>query len=272
MIGQLRIIKGIDQFVKNSSNRFIIIVGEKGCGKKVATNHLAKSLKASLVVNEIKVDSVRDCIKTAYTQIYKIVYAFYDVDKMSLQAKNSFLKITEEPPKKAYVVLTVTNKFNLPATLHSRATIFDMQDYSEEQLLEYQEKTKSYTIEETKQLLEICTLPGDFDYFQTTDINTFYEFVHLVVENIADVSGANAFKITQKIKTKIDGEGFEAYLFLKVVAKLFLKKVLTENNNCDYQAWKITSIAKHDLSINGINKQFLIDKWILDVRDIFLGD
>jgi replication-associated recombination protein RarA len=268
MIGQKYVLNQIDKFVGTSGNRFIIIIGRAGSGKKQMANYIAKKLNANLIVNDNKIDTVRECIKTSYTQTEKIIYAFYDADKMSNGAKNSLLKITEEPPKKAYFILTVADRWTLPKTLISRASVFHMQWYSSDNLIEYAKTVKDFDDEELGLIATLCDVPGQVNLLAETDVKLFNEFVNLVVDNIAEVSGANAFKISQKLKLKEDGEGFDVRFFLQTVAKLFIKKI----GKKDYVAWRLTAKAINELNVTGINKQFLIDRWILDIRDNFLED
>lgn len=268
MIGQQQLLDEIDKFVASSDNRFIIICGVEGSGKKQVMKYLARQLKAELTPNENKVDSVRQCIKTCYSQTNRIIYAFYDVDKMSFGAKNSLLKITEEPPKKAFFGLTVTNRWTVPATLLSRATVFNMQHYTTAEIADYANSLKAFTIDELEVITQFCKVPGEVKLLAQNSIKDFNEFADLVFNNIAEVSGANAFKISQKLKLKADGVGYDIKFFLRVMANLFINNIDKKN----YSAWKLTVKALNELGVTGINKQFLIDRWILDIRDNFLED
>ena len=41
----------------------------------------------------------------AYKQTERIIYLIQNADKMSLNAKNSLLKLVEEPPQQAYIIM-----------------------------------------------------------------------------------------------------------------------------------------------------------------------
>jgi hypothetical protein len=81
----------------------------------------------------------------------------------------------------------------------------------------------------------------------------------LVVDNVADVTIANAFKISEKIAIKEDSEKYDL--------KLFWKAFMNECIDRDKPKWAlITSQCMRELAVNGINKQMLFDKWVMILR------
>lgn len=267
MIGQKNLIKLIDNISTDCTSRLFIIIGEKGSGKKLIAKRIVKNLNANLSEVDNKIDSVRYCIETAYKQNDQTCYCFYDVDKMSIGAKNSLLKVTEEPPNKAYFILTVTSDQFLPKTLLSRGMVFRIENYTKDELIDYYVNIKLKK-ERLDEVIYLCNTPGDIELMIENSVVDFINFIYLVYENIAEVSGANAFKITNRIKIKDDDKGFDSYLFLKCMKKMFLKSV----NKSMIEAWRVTEKSFHDLTLTGINKSFLIDRWILDVRDCFYSE
>ena len=150
MIGQERLLTRIDKMIEAGFPRFTIICGNKQSGRKTIARRIAKALGAYLINSSIKVDDVREIIDLAYKQTEPIVYLLADVDKMSPAAKNALLKITEEPPRKAYFIMTLQDINNTLATLKSRATVLNIDPYTPADLMKYAED-KEYKLTKEEQ-------------------------------------------------------------------------------------------------------------------------
>lgn len=142
MIGQERLLNRIDKMIGAGFPRFTIICGNKNSGRKMIANKIAKGLNAHLINSSIKVDDVREIIDLSYKQSEPTVYLLADVDKMSPAAKNALLKITEEPPRKAYFIMTLQDINNTLGTLKSRGTVLNIDPYTPDNLLDYAEANK----------------------------------------------------------------------------------------------------------------------------------
>ena len=125
MIGQ-RVLRDriTGQIIKGRFPRFSIIIGEKGSGKKTLATEIRHQLFANEVVTDTKVDSIREIIELAYKVNDTTVYIIPDCDNMSSAAANALLKVTEEPPKNAYFILTCENEENLLQTIRSRGVTY----------------------------------------------------------------------------------------------------------------------------------------------------
>ncbi|MBQ4560994.1 MAG: hypothetical protein IJA55_01530 [Clostridia bacterium] len=64
-------------------------------------------------------------------------YIIRDADKMTVQAQNALLKILEEPPSFVIFVLICENENLLLPTIRSRACVFRMQRFEDEELARY---------------------------------------------------------------------------------------------------------------------------------------
>ena len=108
MIGQKRLKEELNHIWNEGGlPRFMIIAGMKGQGKKTFAKEIAKSLSYNIAEIDTKIDSIRSMIETAYSQTSPIIYLITDADDMSLGAKNSLLKVIEEPPQQAYFIMTL---------------------------------------------------------------------------------------------------------------------------------------------------------------------
>lgn len=270
MIGQERLLNRIDKMIGAGFPRFTIICGNKNSGRKMIANKIAKGLNAHLINSSIKVDDVREIIDLSYKQSEPTVYLLADVDKMSPAAKNALLKITEEPPRKAYFIMTLQDINNTLGTLKSRGTVLNIDPYTPDNLLDYAEANKYELTEEEQEIVSnICTVPGEVDLVVRYNISEFYDFVKTVIQSIGVVNGANAFKIGQRLSYKEDDGGWDIALFMRAIMYLCRKKMDTEPLPQYRDSIRVTSKYLSQLSITGINKPSTIDMWILEMRGIW---
>ena len=68
-------------------------------------------------------------IELAYKQTEPIIYLIQDADKMSLGAKNSLLKVIEEPPQQAYFIMELQQIENTLDTIKSRCQEIKLDSY-----------------------------------------------------------------------------------------------------------------------------------------------
>ena len=271
MIGQHLLLSKIDKLAAYQSlPRFIILCGPKHSGKHLIAKHIAKKLNATLVDSGIKVDEIRETISLAYKQSQPTVYLLADADKMSPAAKNAILKVTEEPPRKAYFIMTLVDLNNTLATLRSRGTVLTMDIYTPDQILEYA-TTKGYnfTEDERQTVMGLCTTPGEVDKLASYNVAEFYQFVETVADNIGKVNGANAFKIGSRLSYKEEDEGYDATLFLRALASVYLNGVQSSPLRT---VLSIQAISKYlaEMNITGINKSATMDMLILELRGIWM--
>ncbi len=266
MIGQKNLIKLINEI--EPFPRFIILTGARGSGKKLLAGEIAKRLKAITVTSDIKIDSIREIINCAYQVSAPVVYLIADVDRMSTQAKNVLLTVTEEPPERAYFVVTVENINTILPTLKSRAIIFNMGEYSADEKCQYiEQKHSNLALREVDIVKEVCDTFYEIDLIVEYGVDEFVDYCELVVDKVDNINLANAFKIGQKLKFKEDDKtGYDLQLFFKTVLKLY-RQELRKSFKKDI-ANRIMITCKHmsELNIVGVNKSAVIDAWIMAMQ------
>lgn len=285
MIGQHNLQSRIEQLIENGTfPRFSILVGPKGSGKKTLAHELERLFNNWRVISDhvnvyelpdVKIDTIRDIITQSYKQVMTMLYIIPDADNMSNAAKNALLKVTEEPPNEAYFIMTLEDENNTLETIRSRGTVFHMDRYTPDEIEEFYRKRfclSETTIElERKELSivrDLCETPGDVESIMKQDATNFYDYVQLVVDNIAEVSLANAFKIPSKVALKEGAEGYDLRLFWKAFMKICLQDDVVYGTRAE--AVYITSKYLQKLRIKGINKQMLMDCWLIEIRDLYL--
>ena len=290
MVGQTQLQSRIEQLIENGTfPRFSILVGPKGSGKKTLANWVRRcmgrnELTISYEATDVKIDTIREIIQRSYKVVNPTIYIIPDADNMSNAAKNALLKVTEEPPNSAYFIMTLEDENNTLETIRSRGTVFHMDRYTPDEIFEYYWSLEGSNLmphgmpNDAELVRELCETPGDVQILVKMGVQEFYDYVKLVVDNIADVQLANSFKIPSKVALKDDAEGYDLRLFWRAFIKICMERSfddiedkIEEANHTTRMilAAQRTSAHLTSLRVKGINKQMLIDNWIISIRSIF---
>jgi len=269
MIGQISLRNNLKDIVESGKfPRFVILTGPKGSGKKLICEEIAHYLGVdNVIMCGIKVEDIRDIIDAAYRVTTTTVYVVADADNMSLAAKNAMLKIMEEPPNNAYFIMTINDLSQTLETIRSRGTVFRMNNYTPSELLEY--AGDKITNDEKVIIANVCETPLEVDTIINSGITDFYDYVKLVVDNIAEVSGSNSFKISQKISFKDDPDKYDLMLFWKSFMQICTERISTDPVRYAIGV-RTTSKYLQQLFITGINKQSVFDMWLLEIRSFWM--
>lgn len=281
ILGQDKLLMDIDKLIESSMfPRYSIIVGVKGSGKFEISKYIANKLGARFVLIEPKIDAVRECIKLAYEQVEPTLYFIPRTDKMSIGAKNALLKVTEEPPQKAYFVMGLYDKQNNLSTLLSRGTVFEIGSYTQETLRKYYNENLSDNNREVESVIPYCMTIGDVITLvnENVDAKQLKSLCTKVVNSISQASGSNALKITQSLRYKTyeeEPDKFDINIFMngvtyELIQKIMDKKVESSNKSLYAKAVVTTSKFKQQLTITGINKLATMDRWILELRKVLM--
>lgn len=265
MIGQVHLLAQIDKLIENKElPRFIVITGKKGSGKKLVAHYITtKSHSSEWILPNIKIDTIRILIHEAYKHINPIVCILQDADTMSNEAQNALLKLAEEPPNNAVIVMTLKDIQNVLRTIQSRAFVLNLEPYTVNELNEY--VMQQYEPNNIYQ--ELCDTPGECDLLHSMGGTKFVDYVDKVVDNIGVVSTANSLKIINELAVDKEGEGYDLTLFFKAVIRRCLN---IEHDKVIYlQIATLTSQTLSQLRIKGINKRMLVTTWILNVRKLW---
>ena len=260
MVGQENLLKTIKTQIENNTfPRFAILVGDKGSGKQTLINEIQNYFDTVYKAPDVKIDTIRELIQNAYTIKTSTLFVIADADDMSANAKNSLLKLCEEPPNNAYVIMTLQDENNTLATIRSRGSIYKMEKYSFKELQNYDNTLPEH-------ILKLCDNIGEIELLKKMGAEDFYNYVELTVNSIAKVSGANAFKIANKIAFKEEDDGYNLKLFWKAFMNICIEK----NDRAYIKVIRATSEALQCLRIRTVNRQMLCDSWILQVRSVLM--
>lgn len=257
MIGQQKLKQKLDK----ATSKFIIFVGPKGSGKKT----IIKEYFDGIYAEDNKIDSIRKLIDMAY-KVRNQYFIIPDADNMSIGAKNALLKVVEEVPGNNCFIMSLEDIDNTLPTIKSRAVVYYMDRYKESEIVEYAKQFTNNDVE-ISIIKDVCSNPGEVQLLCQMGVSLFYEYVEKVLDNISTVSGANSFKIVDKVALKSDEKGYDLRLFWKTFCKLCFERMLEDTKIRYLTGIKITSQYIKQLRKTTLNKKMLMDNWILDIRE-----
>lgn len=273
MLGQTNLLACLHNMAESGEfPRFSLVVGLPGSGKKTLCTTIAKLLGAQRCDIGTGVEDIRNMISLANRVDLPMLYVIGDADKMSVAAENALLKVTEEPPKNAYFVLTVSNINNLLNTIRSRGFTFYMEPYSAKELLAIADECKAVLTDTEQSILRsACATPGDVKTLLSYGVTDFYNYVIKVFNNIDKVSTCNVFKIGQQLRFKeSDTDKYSLELFWSLFSYICIEHFdpIHWADTAKYVAGvTLTNSAISALRITGVNRQALFDMWLLDIRE-----
>ena len=265
VIGQTNLLNTINAYNLESCPRFLLVVGDSGCGKHVIADYISDHLNIITVDTTNAVADVRNIVTEAYIQTEPTLYRFFDIDNMSVQAKNSILKITEEPPRLSYFCMTACNKDNVLPTILSRATVLTIEPYTYSDILEFIDVFGLKLSENNKKILsEIVTNPQHLNLISQYGFKSFLDYCYKIADNISEYDGPEAFKLFNKVTDKTNP--YDTILVLNTLSHIFFEKYLGSGNIGYKNCISLISKYKGQLNISSVNKSYLLDSLLLDIR------
>ena len=261
MIGQKNNINTLIQWRCNKSvPRFIILSGDKGSGRLTLAKVIIKMINAKGIIMGNSIAEVRDTIENAYTITDTTCYIFRNADDMKNEAKNALVKVVEEPPNKAYFIMTVQNIDNMLGTIKSRGTVIKIGPYTRKELL-------SATNDEV--LLNYCSNIGQ-TMEDVENIKNAEYLVNDVFQAFRNKSGTQLLKACTNLRGKqTETDKCDCTLFMRV----FRKNILSLDTSL-LKSISIYHISRcmQELSRNTINKKASVECMLISILDELKGE
>lgn len=264
LVGQTKCISKIASWKERDSfPHFLLVVGDIGSGRNTLSYLFAQELDARVsTVPDVSVGSIRRLISIAYDIDSTMVYLIPNADGMSLAAKNSLLKLTEEPPENAYIILTLESLENTLPTLVSRSQHLILEPYTQAQLS---------MLTSNELISKIADTPGMVSLLESMTEAELSELVNTcdkLINYVDKVSIANALKSAQRLKFKeSDKSNIDIPLFLSALTYVLTTYFQSPEMLTRVSAW-LRAIGKHRplFKRTGVNKKAVYDKLIVDIR------
>lgn len=249
--------------------RTLILSGSRGSGKRKFATYIAKQFGFDVRWVGNKVNDVRDMISDCRSLSKPTMFIFVGADDMSLSAKNSLLKVTEEPPNDAYFVIPLEDVSSTLATIKSRSIEMQMEPYTKEQLRLFVKGE----FPKDNLCLEIANNPGELIELEKVGVDNLVEIVEKVIDNIFDVGCGNALNIAKNIKFKDDDEGYDLGVFWRVLNNRLVYRLyeniqkFTMSQVKEYTDFMlVTQEFLNRLNNPSYNRKMLFDMWVLALR------
>ncbi len=261
MVGQEKLLSQFKELINQKRlPHFIILCGKLGMGKHCLINTLANDLCMEQTIISNSIDSIRGLISTAYNNLLDTFYVIENCDTMSDNAKNALLKLCEETPRTAYIIMLVENLDNILDTLKSRAQIYNLISYSKNELQEFM--TLNNIMDNN--ILDVAICPGDILRLQEENNKNLFIYTKKVVDNLGRVSISNGLKIVKTINTnKTSTNGYDCDLFLNSLENACKQKYIETKDNRFIKFADIILDSKKALSRVSVNKLYELDNIII---------
>ena len=258
----------LKQFISAWDNppKFIIINGEKGTGRNTAIDYICSKFNFEKIEAPVKAEDLRELIAISYQIKEPSFFIIRDGSDMSSACMASLLKVTEEPPVNAYFIIRYSGI--ILDTLKSRSFYYEMLPYKDIEIEQYCKDFNRIDIykEYKKNIYDI----GQAKSFISAPVKDISEYSNLIIEHIGNTSIGNILKITSKLNlTDTISDKWNLYVFLNILENKLLQNLKDTKKDVFFQAIFTIQQLKNNLKTNSINKQCLMDNFLIDLSNMF---
>lgn len=275
MIGQHQAKEQIELFRSGIPPALTIVAGGRASGKKEFTRYMANHFKMQSAIIGNKVADIREMIEFSSTTSQPRFYIIEKGDSMSNGAKNSLLKITEEPPVNCHIIMLISNESNTLPTLTSRGQLIKLTPYTVNEKMEFIENSR-FKVSDTEAefLCKICDNLGQIYEVLLFGHEQVIKDVKFTVENMFDVSPSNVLNISKFIALKkSDTDKIPPALFVRCV-NTYLSNDIVKLSSQPFQfverVCKVIAAngeALRQLNKVGASNQLIIMDWLRRVGE-----
>ena len=235
-IGQTRLLNILNNYNTSTLPKTMLFIGDQGCGKKTFAKYLADKFKFDFVEFEesVKTEDLLDFMHSTINTIYLI-----NLDNFTEKQHNIFLKITEEPYKSAYFVLTTSSEATVLPTILNRCIKYHFDHYTLEELRVI---TGSTFI--SHEATAIFKTPGKLMNLTDASFRAISDLADKLVKNIHLANYANTLSISTRINYKDLYNKVDFYLFFDVVEYIAFEDFKNNNTPQSLTIFKITNQFK----------------------------
>ena len=256
VIGQEYICSKIESTTVDSFPRTLMLIGEYGSGKHLIAEEIKNHL--SMPIRDLTDELSLEIIDEIYTRSDPYLYII-DIDSISVKEQNMILKFIEEPLKNSYILILTEAGSNVLPTIFNRCQQWRLAAYSIDYLR---------TFTDNPDILRLAKTPGQILDFINTDFEALFELSNKIVEKVGSANLPNVLTITTKITTKDEKGKIPAKLLIKALIVSFRDYCIRNSDLRYIKAYKRTAKLSADSKIRNIDLKYLIDKYLIDIRDI----
>ena len=223
MVGQSKLLNRLDNLTLDNMPRSLLLLGEKGCGKHLYLDLISKKL--SLAKLDITDTLSFDYILEIYSRTTPSIY-YIDIDKFTEKKQNVILKLLEEPPVNAYIVLLASDKSLLLGTIINRCIVFEFERYSISELSSFIESGDDKSL-----ICEVLTTPGQILSSNIDNIKALQDLCYKIVDKLEIASYYNSLSIANKFNYKDEYDKFDIKTFFNMMNHVLLERYKESSND-----------------------------------------
>ena len=249
-IGQTRLLNILNNYSALTLPKTLLFIGDRGCGKKTFAKYLANKFQFDFVEIEesVKDEDIQDFMHSTISTIYLI-----SLDNFTEKQQQAFLKITEEPYKSVYFILTTSAEATVLPTILNRCIKYHFDPYTLEELREITGGTNINSA-----AVEIFKTPGKLMNLTDASFKAILDLADKLVKNIHLANYANTLSISTKINYKDLYNKVDFNLFFDAVEYLAFEDFKNNNTQQSFIIFKITNQFKQYATQASLNKETLM--------------
>lgn len=258
MVGQVKLLDKLKTINLDNFPKSVLLLGEKGCGKHTYLKLIAEKLDLpSLDITEtVSFEYILEIYSRTIPSIYYI-----DIDKFTEKKQNVILKLLEEPPVNAYIVILCSDKSLVLNTIMNRCIIFEFERYTHQELESFVESGLDSSL-----ICEIYNTPGQILSSNTDGINDLHKLCETIIDKIQLASYCNTLSISNKINYKDEYDKFDIYAFFNMMNYTILESYKKTSNNILVDYLKKTVEFKRKFSQdNRLDKEKLFENYLSEM-------
>ena len=256
IVGQEIICDKIDRSTLDNFPRTLMLIGALGSGKHLLCEYIANkfNLQQIDITEIISLETIEEISERVEPYLYII-----EINKLSIKEQNIILKFLEEPLANSIIVLLAEPVGDILDTVKNRCQQWYLQNYTIGYLREFSDN---------EQILKICTTPGQIKQLVENNFEEIFELANKIVDKIAIANLPNVLTIPNKLGFKNERGKIDPRLFISVLLSCFRDATISSNNRNLIDAYKLTCELSNNSRIRNIDLKYLMDKYLIEVREI----
>lgn len=224
IVGQSRLLDQLNQFNINTFPRTTMFIGEKGIGKHTFANYVKDNILKLPLIDLTSCIS-NEVIDEIYLKPTPCIYLI-DITKLVDAKQNSILKLIEEPPNSAFIILLAEEGISLLNTVRNRCIIFDFEPYTKDQLRQFITNESDVEL-----ILNILRTPGKIIGTNINNLKEAYDIADKIVHKLSNANYANTLTLSDKINFEDNYSKIDLDIFFDVLADHMYKCYMQENDS-----------------------------------------
>lgn len=261
IIGQKRLLNQINQYNIDTFPRTTMFIGERGIGKHTFVN-VVKDEILKLPLIDLTTCLSNEVIDEIYIKPTPCIYLI-DTTKLVDAKQNAILKLIEEPPVGAFIILLAEEGVSLLNTVRNRCVVFEFEPYTKDEL-------RTFITNETdvNLILNILRTPGKIIGTNINNLKEAYEIADKIVHKLAAANYANTLTISDKINFEDNYNKIDLEIFFDVLADHMFKCYYNENDSKILDMYLFTVNARKTLTKDPRTKRehffenFITELWL----------